>query len=171
MGTEQDIFISKIHIKNIRHLKDIDIPLVVVGGKTDYQKEIDAYIEENQLEKRIHFLQALSLNEIAALYQMATIFVYPSVFEGFGIPIIEALYSKTPVITSKGGCFSEAGGPDSIYVNPLNISELHDKILELLNSENKREEMALKGYKFVQKFNDEIIAHRYHDVYTKLIND
>ena len=55
----------------------------------------------------------------------------PSIFEGFGIPIIESLYSKTPVITSRGSCFAEAGGPSSIYIDPKNEIELANAILKI----------------------------------------
>ena len=57
--------------------------------------------------------------------------LYPSIFEGFGLPILESLFSKTPVITSKGGCFSEIGGKYSIYINPLS-----DKELTIINNKN-----------------------------------
>jgi len=56
------------------------------------------------------------------------LFIFPSIFEGFGIPIIEALTSKTPVITSNGSCFSEAGGSDTLYIDPMNENELAEKI-------------------------------------------
>ena len=121
------------------------------------------------MQNIIHFLEGLSLQELAALYQLATLFVYPSIFEGFGIPIIEALYSKTPVITSTGSCFSEAGGPDTIYIDPYNEKELSKEIIELLNNNDKRNEQINKGYKFVQKFNDKEIATSYMKLYKNLL--
>jgi len=89
---------------------------------------------------------------------MAKIFIYPSIFEGFGIPIIEALYSKTPVITTKGGCFKEAGGENSIYIDTLNVIEIENSIRTLLNQPEKQEMMKIAGFNFVQKFNDDQIA-------------
>ena len=155
-------------ISVVKAIKNIDIPLVIVGGKTSYFKDVVKCVEQHNLENRVYFLEKLSIQELSALYQMATIFVYPSIFEGFGIPIIEAIYSKTPVITSKGSCFSEAGGLNSIYINSKDVEDLEYNIQFLLNNPNKREEIVSKGYEFVQKFNDENIAKSYMNLYKKL---
>jgi glycosyltransferase involved in cell wall biosynthesis len=143
--------------------------LVVIGKKTDYFNEIWTYIVSNNLEKQVLFLKNLSLEEMAMIYQKATLFVYPSIFEGFGIPIIEALYSKTPVITSTGSCFSEAGGSHSIYINPESSEELKEAINLLWDNPSKRKEMQEKGFEFVQKFNDEVIAKNWNELYQSLV--
>ena len=112
----------------IKAIKEIDTKLVVIGKKTAYFTEINTYILENNLQNKVIFLENVELKELAAIYKIATVFIYPSVFEGFGIPIIEALYSKTPVISSKGGCFLEAGGENSIYINALNPEEFCSRL-------------------------------------------
>ena len=149
----------------VKAIKNIDTTLVLVGKETAYSQTIHAYIKEHQLEKKVIFLKQLSSKELAIVYQLAEIFIYPSIFEGFGIPIIEALYSKTPVITTNSGVFPEAGGPDSVYIDPENQDELEKVIKNLLNSGEKRAEMVEKGLEFVQKFNDEGIAKQYMDCY------
>ena len=74
------------------------------------------FITANKLLNRIYFLENVDNSDLPVIYRSAEIFIFPSVFEGFGIPIIEALTSKTPVITTQGACFPEAGGPDdNIY--------------------------------------------------------
>ena len=153
----------------IKAIKDIDTQLVIIGKKTSYFNEISNYISENNLQNKVVFLENVELKELASIYRMATIFIYPSVFEGFGIPIIEALYSKTPVITSKGGCFSEAGGENSIYINALNSEEIRVQIVELLANKEKRDFLKQKGYEFVQKFNDDKIAKNWIDTYNELL--
>ena len=153
----------------IKAIKEIDTQLVIIGKKTAYFKEINSYILENNLQNKVIFLENVELKELASIYRMATVFIYPSVFEGFGIPIIEALYSKTPVITSKGGCFSEAGGENSIYIDPLNPDELKIELTELLVNSGKREAMKEKGFEFVQKFNDENIARNWIETYNKIL--
>ncbi len=102
---------------------------------------------------------------------MADIFVYPSIFEGFGIPIIEALYSKTPVITTKGGVFPEAGGPNSCYVNPNDSQEFSNAIEEILKHKSLHNEMAEKGHTFVQKFNDDVITNNVMKLYRSIIDE
>jgi glycosyltransferase involved in cell wall biosynthesis len=153
----------------IKAIKEMDNQLVIIGKKTAYFTEINTYILENNLQNKVIFLENVELKELASIYKMATIFIYPSVFEGFGIPIVEALYSKTPVITSKGSCFSEAGGENSIYVNPLNPEEIRIELSELLANSEKREVMKQKGFEFVQKFNDALIAKNWIDTYQEII--
>ncbi len=143
--------------------------LVVIGKKTAYFDEVWDYIVANNFEKQVIFLKDLSLEELAIIYQKATLFVYPSIFEGFGIPIIEALYSKTPVITSTGSCFSEAGGSHSLYINPENSDELRTAIDLVWDNTSKRIEMQEKGFEFVQKFNDSTIAKNWQELYKSLL--
>jgi glycosyltransferase involved in cell wall biosynthesis len=158
-------------LTTVKAVKDIDEKLIVIGGKTKYYETVKKYIAENEMENKVIFLENVDLKELVCIYQMSSLFVYPSLFEGFGIPIIEALYSKTPVITSKGGCFSEAAGPNSFYVDSLNEVELRDKIVEILSNDDLANEMKEKGYQFVQKFNDSVIANEIMNVYKEVIDE
>jgi len=146
----------------------IDIPLVIVGRKTEYYNEIQKYVTENKLSNQIISLQNISLTELPILYQASELFIYPSIFEGFGIPIIEALNSGVPVITSKNGCFSEAGGENSIYVEPTNIEEIANSINFILNNTSQKLEIIEKGINFVKKFDDIEIAKNIMEVYKKI---
>ena len=95
------------------HIKNINIPLVVIGRKVDiYYRKVLNYITIHKLDNIIFPERILNI-ELPVIYQNAECFIYPSFFEGFGIPLLEALVSKTPVITSKRGCFAEAAGPGS----------------------------------------------------------
>lgn len=163
------IEIRKNVLSVIKAIKVIDTQLVIIGKKTTYFKEINSYILENNLQNKIIFLENVELKELASIYRMASVFIYPSIFEGFGIPIIEALYSKTPVISSKGGCFKEAGGENSIYIDALNIEDLRIELNELLVNSEKRDEMKQKGFEFVQKFNDENIARNWIETYNQIL--
>ena len=145
-----------------------DYHVVLVGRPTDYVEKLQQFIEENQMQDRVHFLYNIDIEELAILYQLATVFCYPSVFEGFGIPIIEALFSKTAVITSAGSCFLEAGGPASAYVNPGDIPDLRAQINDLMENEERRKSMEEAGYEFVQKFTDESIGINLMKIYQDL---
>lgn len=153
----------------IKAIKDIDTKLVLVGRKTKYFEQAEAYARQNGFEDKIIYLKNISQQELAIVYQLATVFVYPSIFEGFGIPIIEALFSKTPVITTNSGVFPEAGGPDSFYVNPLDEVELGQKIKYLLDHPEKRDQIASKGFEFAQQFSDKKIAENWHKLYSELL--
>ncbi|QZK90782.1 glycosyltransferase family 4 protein [Flavobacterium sp. CHNK8] len=155
----------------VKTLHNIDTCLVIVGKETDYAIEVKSYIKKHNLEQKVIFLKGLTLEELAILYQQAKIFVYPSLYEGFGIPIIEALYSKTPVITTQGGVFPEAGGPNSVYIDPTNVIDLENAIQKLLVDKQLRKNMIEKGFEFVQKFNDENIARQVMNVYQELENE
>ena len=144
-----------------------EIPLIVVGKKTSYFKEVQQFILKNNLSNRVIFLENVSNDQLPIIYQKASIFIYPSIFEGFGIPIIEALISKTPVITNQNGCFPEAGGPNSIYIDPLNETLLAEKINELLQSENLRKEIAENGFAFAEKFHKNKLSEQLLDLYKK----
>jgi glycosyltransferase involved in cell wall biosynthesis len=152
----------------VKAIHGTEIPLVVIGKKTKYFKKVQNFIDKNALQKQVQFLENVSMNELAAIYKLAEIFVYPSLFEGFGIPIIEALFSKTSVITSNLSCLPEAGGKDSVYVNPENFEDIKAKISFLWNNESERNRRVVKSLEFVQKFNDEEIARNFMQAYTNL---
>ncbi len=91
------------------HYGKIDMPLVVIGKPTPYLNKIIEFIERHSLINII-FCDIVQNQDLPGIYQLADLFVYPSIFEGFGIPILEALYSRVPVITSKGSSLTEVGG-------------------------------------------------------------
>jgi len=153
----------------VKAIKGTAITLVVVGKKTRYFNSISKYVDENALQNQIIFLENVALNELAAIYKSAKIFIYPSVFEGFGIPIVEALYSKVPVITTQDGCFWEAGGESSIYIDPKNIEDIKKNIVALWNDNAVQEKMRIEGFKFAQKFNDDLIAKNMLEAYNLVL--
>ncbi|SIP88144.1 Glycosyltransferase involved in cell wall bisynthesis [Chryseobacterium sp. RU37D] len=167
VGTIED---RKNILNVIKALKDTKIPLVVIGKKTKYFKKVKNFIHKNSMEKQVHFMEGVSMDELAVIYKLADIFIYPSFFEGFGIPVIEALFSKTVVITSNTSCLPEAGGPDSVYIDPENYLDIQSKIKFLWNNESERKRRADKGLEFVQKFNDEPIANELMNLYRKVIS-
>ncbi|WP_257666459.1 glycosyltransferase family 4 protein [Parapedobacter tibetensis] len=145
-------------VKAIKHLSDTC--LVIVGKETEYAKEVRTYIRHNGLQKNVLFAKGLSIRELAIVYQLAKLFIYPSRFEGFGIPIIEALHSGVPVITTNTGCFPEAGGPHSTYVSPDDVAGIGQAIEDLLTDTQLRTEMVDKGFEYAQRFNDAPIARQ-----------
>lgn len=152
----------------LKAVKDSDLPVVLVGKETQYAEVLKKYIEEHQMQERVFFLKGVSMEELAMIYQLASVFVYPSVFEGFGIPIIEALYSKTPVVTTAGGCFPEAGGPFSVYVDSSREEDLKNKIELILTNHELSDKMAEKSWEYVQQFNDDVIVNNIMSIYKEL---
>lgn len=146
------------------HESSIDIPLVIVGKRTNYAEKVKEYIIRNKI-KHIYFLKDVLDEDLPALYQNSALFVYPSIFEGFGIPILEALYSKTPVITSKEGCFKEAGGPESLYVEPKNTEEIGNAIKRILDDKAFRKKIVNEGLLYAQNFNHKELTGKLTDIY------
>ncbi len=147
----------------------MDLPLVLVGKSTPYKKVLEEYIKKNHLQERVIFLHNVQFEDLPKLYQQSSMFVYPSVFEGFGIPILEALVSKVPVITSLGSCFAEAGGPNSIYINPSDSEELAEAILRVYNNPTMATKMTIDGVAHSMNFEDEKLAKDLMQVYKEVV--
>ena len=131
---------------------DIEENLILVGRGGEYKEKVKDYIKEKNLSNRVRILEDVPTGDLPALYQLAKLFVFPSFYEGFGIPILEAHFSRTPVITSIGSCFPESGGPDAKYIDPASVKDISNKMVEVLSDVALQKEMALKGHQFVQKF-------------------
>ena len=102
----------------VKALPDLpeDLSLVIIGRHTNYTNEVLDYVNTHDLSRRVFILHNVPDDHLPALYAQAEVFVYPSVYEGFGIPIIEAISSGLPVVACTGSCLEEAGGPDNLYV-------------------------------------------------------
>jgi glycosyltransferase involved in cell wall biosynthesis len=146
-----------------------EIHLVAIGKSTPYQSEIVKYAHEMGLESRLHIKNDFPFEDLPAVYQLSSVFVYPSFFEGFGIPVIEALSCGVPVIAATGSCLEEAGGPDSIYVDPLDDAELAAKIREVLENKALTKKMVKQGLEYMKRFDSRRIAGEIMDIYRDLL--
>ncbi|WP_029906230.1 glycosyltransferase family 1 protein [Prevotella sp. 10(H)] len=153
----------------VKALKQIpDIHFVAIGKQREYAQHVINYAAENGLSDRVHIISNVPLTDLPAILQSSKIFIYPSLYEGFGIPIIEAQSSGVPVIGATGSCLEESGGPHTIYVDPRNENELAQQIKRLLADDQLRKEMVTKGYKYVERFSDENCTSSLMKVYEKL---
>jgi Glycosyltransferase len=154
----------------VKALKKIpDIHFIAVGKKREYADRVMQYASENGLSDRVHLISDVPLIDLPAILQSAEIFIYPSLYEGFGIPIIEALNSAVPVIGATGSCLEEAGGPDSIYVNPHDPDELAYHVNKLLVDSETADRMVKNGLEYVKKFSDDKCINALMSVYRSLI--
>jgi glycosyltransferase involved in cell wall biosynthesis len=134
------------------------VTLVAVGRATPYARKVQDFVARVGLSARFRLLTGVGTEELAALYRLAGVAVYPSLFEGFGIPIVEALASGTPIVTTRGGVFPEAAGPGSIYVDPRDPEELRAALALILSEPDRRAAMRSTGLTFSERFKDERIA-------------
>lgn len=154
-------------VKALRLLGN-DIPLVAVGRPTPYLDRVNRYIADNGLAGRVKMLHGVPFADLPALYQNASLFVYPSFFEGFGIPILEALSSEVPVIAATGSCLEEAGGPGSLYVDPRDEKDLARQIDRVLSEPALQRDMAAQGRSYLQNFTAPALSRRMMQVYESL---
>jgi len=157
-----------LQIIKARHQGNISTPLIVIGRPTVYYEKIKAYISSNSITG-IHFLKDVNQWDIPAIYQMSEMFIYPSSFEGFGIPVLEALNSGIPVITGKGSCLPEAGGPHSLYVDPMETDEISNAIKTIPGNADLRQAMISEGYKHALNFREDKTAGMMMQLYQSLL--
>lgn len=154
--------------KALNHLKS-DISVVAVGKRTPYAKLVDDYVQQNNLSDRLMMIHNAPFADLPSLYQMSSVFVYTSFYEGFGIPILEALNSSVPVIAATGSCLEEAGGEGTIYVSPTDEKELAARLDEVLNDEALRSTMIEKGKEYASRFTMDKLVCSLLDVYGKVL--
>ena len=146
-----------------------DIALVIVGRHTSYTDQVLQYIHEHHLEQRVRVLHGVPDEHLPVLYAMAEAFVYPSVYEGFGIPIIEAISCGLPVVACTGSCLEEAGGPDSAYVQPGDVEGMAEAIRHSLLGEEGRELRIENSKKYIRRFSGCDVASQVADIYQCLL--
>jgi glycosyltransferase involved in cell wall biosynthesis len=140
------------------------IPLLAVGtGKGAYAEGLRT--QAAQLGLQVCWLNRhVTTQELAMLYRRASALVYPSIFEGFGIPILEAMTIGIPVVTSRGGCFEEVGGTAALYADPLLAEDLANQIRQVF-SPSVRERLFEASRTQIQLFSPEKICAEWMDVY------
>ena len=146
-----------------------DIALVIVGRHTSYTDQVLQYVHEHHLEQRVRVLHGVPDEHLPVLYAMAEAFVYPSVYEGFGIPIIEAISCGLPVVACTGSCLEEAGGPDSAYVQPGDVEGMAEAIRHSLIGEEGRELRIENSKKYIRRFSGCDVASQVADIYQCLL--
>lgn len=146
-----------------------DVSLVIVGRSTPYADMVKEYVEKNGLGQRVKFLHNVPHNDLPAIYQMAEACVYPSRYEGFGLPIIEAIQSGLPVVACTGSCLEEAGGNDTIYVKPDDAYGMAEAIKQVLVGAPGREERIGRSQQYVTRFEGNNVAQKVLDIYRKLV--
>lgn len=157
-------------VKAIELVKDCP-PLVVIGKGKEYKNKILKYINEKRLAGKVIFLDNVDFCDFPVIYSSAKVMIFPSIYEGFGIPIIEALFCKIPVITSNISSLPEAAGQGSLLINPFDIEDMANAISKVLTDSYLRNEMIVKGYEFVQKFSAKKVTADVFNIYQQIKKD
>ncbi|MDD3858691.1 MAG: glycosyltransferase family 1 protein [Bacteroidales bacterium] len=147
---------------------NLDVNYVVVGKKTSYCKEIIAYAKEHNMTDRLFIRENITNDDMPAIYRMADMFVYPSIYEGFGIPILEAFYSGVPVITGDKGSTAEIAGDAAIQVDVLNPKSIGIAIKSVVESNEIKEQLINSGKTKVKQYDREKLCSDLIELYKKL---
>jgi len=151
-------------------IKDkIEEDLVLVGSDGSIKKEVEALIASKNLGARVKIISGVANEDMPAVYSKASLFVFPSLYEGFGAPVLEALFSRVPVVASKGGAIEEAGGAGSLFVDPADINELAGAMLKVLSTDGLKKQMSEAGYLHAQTMTDKVFAKKVMKVYKEVM--
>ncbi len=147
-------------------------PFVVIGkGDKKYKQKVDDMIKYHGLESYFYFVNGISNERLLAVYDHSFALVFPSIYEGFGIPVIESLFRNKPVITSLISSLPEAAGPGAILVNPYDPDEICLAMMEI-NDMKKYDRLSRDGYAYVNdRFSSEGTAVQLMDFYNQIIQD
>jgi glycosyltransferase involved in cell wall biosynthesis len=160
-------------------LKDkMDIPLVVIGNGKKEKEEVKKLMQENGMANRLILLNELPASkaldfttaaDFPAIYQQALALIYPSIFEGFGAPLLEALWSGLPVISSNTSSLPEVGGDAALYFAPDDTEQLAQHMLQLAGDSELAGTLRSKGFEQAQFFTTEKYADSIMNVYKHIL--
>lgn len=158
---------------------ELKIQLIVIGQGRKYLQQVKDYILQNGMLQNVIFLSEefsaktsrsfQSATDFPAIYQQASAMIYPSFFEGFGIPVLEALWSRLPVITSNTSSLPEVGGDAAYYVNPYKAEEIAEGMKRIITDKIMADQLKERGWKQAQKFTAEKCASLVMNVYNSII--
>ena len=162
---------NQLSILKAIYSAQIENTIVFVGKPTLYSAELLKIITENKMESQVKFLNNISRKNLAGLYQLASLSVYISVFEGFGLPVIESMASGCPVITSNVSCLPETASDAAILCNPENSDEIGAEIKKLLVDNSFRNVMINKGTERAKLFHPEKYSQNLISLYSEIIDN
>ena len=143
--------------------------LVIAGGKGWLYDAIFARVNELHLQESVIFTGFVEDADLPALYSAAELFAFPSLYEGFGLPIVEALACGTPVLTAKNSCLPEAGGPGALYADAFDVDDIAEKLLRLVQDAQLRAQLRGAGLIHAAAFTWQRSAQQLLDAYQAVL--
>lgn len=147
-----------------------DIHLALVSKPTAYQHELEEYARRLGINPRVRFLNHVPTSDLPALYQGCAAFVYLSFFEGFGIPVLEAMASGAPVVAASGSCLEEVGGKGAWYCPPSDPEAAAGCIRHILEHPEEASERVKAGYRHIERFSEDRIREELLSVYDQALH-
>lgn len=145
-----------------------EVPLVIAGGRGWLNDDIRPAVEKLGVTDCVHFIGYVREEELPALYSLATVFAYPSLYEGFGLPVLEAMQCGTPVLTSNTSALPEIAGDAALLVSPFDVEEMAEGLTHLLEDADLRAALRGRGYARARLFSWERCARETLAVYQRV---
>jgi len=182
LGLERRFLLSASNIKPHKNLKRLlqafgqlqgdypDLDLVVAGGDFSEHPELQALCAEQGIEDRVRSLGFLPKRELRGLYHLAEVFVFPSLYEGFGLPPLEAMACGTAVVASRSSAIPEVVGHSGLLVNPFRVQAIAEAVRSLLDNDNLRRALGAQGRSHARQFDWNESARRVLEVYRRVVS-
>lgn len=164
---EHKNILTGIKAVEILKKKNVDVVFNIAGQKTKYTEKLEKYIKEHNLEKNAQILGKISDEKVDELFSTSDIFIFPSLAEGFGSPILEAMNYGLPIISSNKTCLPEVVGDAGILIDPT-PENFAEKIEYLINNSSRLKELVGIGYKRIKKFSQDNFNKKIIEVYARI---
>lgn len=148
---------------------DPQVHFVMVGRQTAYTRRILRRASALGVADRVHAVSGVPDADMGAIYRMAEVFAYPSCYEGFGLPIVEAIQCGLPVVAATGSCLEEAGGDACFYVGPDDVQAMADTLSRLLADPTLRQDCVKRSRVYISRFENGDIARQMTEVYRRTL--
>lgn len=155
------VLIGKVFLKNVENINHPELESL---------KQVNRLIREFNLEERIIRPGFIDDEDLVAFYNLATMYIQPSLYEGFGLPVLQALQCGTPVVSSDRGSLSEVGGKAAVFFNPTNLNQFSSIVSEILQNKSLQSRLSELGFKQASNFSWEKVASETKIVYKDAIS-
>jgi glycosyltransferase involved in cell wall biosynthesis len=146
-----------------------ELELIIIGDEISKLQSLRRAIHKYDIHRSVRFLGYVPDNTLAVLYRLASVFVFPSLYEGFGLPPLEAMASGTPVVTSNVSSLPEVVGDAAVLVDPYSAEAIADGILSVLRSTHLRDDLRERGLKRAQEYSWARSVQRVRDIYGEVL--
>jgi glycosyltransferase involved in cell wall biosynthesis len=170
MEPRKNLTSALIAFKALKETKKIDYQFVISGGKGWKNEAFYHLVKKLSIDEHLVLTGYVPEEDLPALYQGADVFIYPSLYEGFGLPVLEAMVSGVPVITSNTSSLPEVAGDAALIVNPTEVFELYEAMEALATKPQLRETLKNKGLERSKIFTWEETARRTLEIYQRVFD-
>ncbi len=145
-----------------------DLRLIIIGDEISRYPQVRRAVAQSRIEQFVRFLGFIPFDTLRVFYERAAVFVFPSLYEGFGLPPLEAMACGTPVVTTNVSSLPEVVDDAAVIVNPENVFDISRGILEALLDQNLREKLRLRGLAQARSFSWERTARQVLETYREV---